>query len=98
MTGGFFPWGTLVVNVLGCLVIGVLMELAREEEYLSGNARLLLVTGLLGSLTTFSTFGYETILLMAENKLPLAFLNVALNVVVGCAAIFAGYWLTKSLM
>ena len=57
----FPPAGTLLVNVVGCAVIGVVMALISEHNALSPNTRLLLVTGILGSLTTFSTFGYDTL-------------------------------------
>ena len=96
-----YPIGTLVVNVIGCLVIGVLMALVVEDtdrQYFSKEIQLLLITGFLGSLTTFSAFGYETIELMMQGNVRLAFWNVLANVLVGCVAVFAGLWLTKSLL
>ena len=56
LPGSLFPWGTLVVNVSGCLLIGLVLTLAEEKDVLSREARLLLVTGFLGGYTTFSTF------------------------------------------
>ena len=93
-----FPFGTLVVNVLGCLVIGILMALVVERDLLPENVQLLLVTGFLGSLTTFSTFGYETLQLFSDNNLRFAFWNVAANVCCGFAAVFTGHWLAKLLL
>lgn len=94
-----FPIGTLVVNVIGCLVIGILMALVvAERDFISENTRLLLITGFLGSLTTFSTFGYETIDLIQQSNLRLACWNIAANILIGCAAVFTGHWLTKTLL
>lgn len=56
-----FPWGTLAVNLAGCLAIGVVMGLVRERQLLSPEARTVLVVGFLGGFTTFSAFGYETL-------------------------------------
>ena len=55
-----FPWGTLLVNVAGCVAIGAMAGLAETRQVLSPEARLLLVVGVLGSFTTFSTLGFET--------------------------------------
>lgn len=95
-SGSLFPFGTLAVNVLGCLVIGALMALAVERESLSPNLRLLLVTGVLGGFTTFSAFGYETLALVEIERQPwLALANVALEVVLGLAAAWAGWWVVS---
>ena len=88
--GAGFPLGTLTVNALGCLLIGVLMTLMAQRESLSPEMRLFLSTGFLGSLTTFSTFGQETIELLRGGDMRLALLNVALNVVLGLLAVLAG--------
>jgi CrcB protein len=84
-----FPFGTLVVNVLGCLLIGVLAAIAgptamREEH------RLGLATGLLGGFTTFSAFGLETASLAEHGRPQLALANVAVSVTVGLLAVYAG--------
>jgi CrcB protein len=95
-SGSLFPFGTLAVNVLGCLVIGALMALAVERESLSPNLRLLLVTGVLGGFTTFSAFGYETLALVEIERRPLlALANVAVEVVLGLAAAWAGWWVVS---
>jgi len=96
----FLPSGTLLVNVLGCLTIGILMALVKERVLLSGHEtlRFFLITGILGSLTTFSTFGYETVeLIVQESNLRLAAWNVAGNLVLGLAAVGAGLWIGRVL-
>ncbi|MEX0714955.1 MAG: fluoride efflux transporter CrcB [Planctomycetaceae bacterium] len=87
---GFLPAGTLAVNLIGCLAIGVLMELVIQQKLSAGPWRLFVVTGLLGSLTTFSAFGYETVELMREEDFRRALWNVTGNVLLGCAAVAAG--------
>ncbi|TDJ68209.1 MAG: fluoride efflux transporter CrcB [Planctomycetota bacterium] len=87
--GPGFPFGTLLVNVLGCLAIGALMALL-ELEALSANLRLFLAVGLLGSFTTFSTFGYETIELLRDGAYQPALWNVAGSLVLGLCAVLLG--------
>ena len=89
----FLPAGTLCVNVLGCLLIGLLMGMVTEREWIPAAWRLFLVTGLLGSLTTFSTFGYETLSLIKEQQTIGAVSNVAANLVVGLLAVVLGHTL-----
>jgi CrcB protein len=93
--GGVFPWGTFAVNVSGCLVIGVLLTLAEERGALSREARLTLVTGFLGSYTTFSTFGWESYALAQDGDLLRAAANVILSVAVGLVAVWAGAALAR---
>lgn len=59
--GAGFPWGTLVVNLAGCFVIGLLFALADRSRLLTSDLRLLIITGYLGALTTFSSFSLETV-------------------------------------
>lgn len=92
----FLPAGTLAVNVLGCLIIGVLMGLVIDRESIPHTVRLFLITGILGSLTTFSAFGYETFELMREGDMRLAFWNVLGNVCLGFVAVAAGRMLVKA--
>jgi CrcB protein len=84
-----FPWGTFFVNAAGCLVIGILMSGATRLVH-HPNLQALLVTGFLGSLTTFSTFSLETILLIEARSYWAAAGNVVLSLVVGLAAVLAG--------
>ena len=87
---GQFPYGTLVVNSLGCLLIGVMMTLVEERQMFGPEARSFLMIGLLGSFTTFSTFGYETVELLNDREFRFALLNIVANVVVGIGAVYLG--------
>lgn len=87
---GPFPFGTLVVNLLGCLLIGVAMSLVEDRQMFSPNIRLFLMIGLLGAFTTFSTVGYETFALLHDSEWQLALYNVTANVVLGVCAVGLG--------
>jgi CrcB protein len=85
-----FPWGTLAVNALGCLLVGAAFEISRERVVLSPDTRLLIFTGFFGAFTTFATYVFESSRLAAESAwLPFA-LNIALQNVLGFAAFAAG--------
>ncbi|MEV6127910.1 fluoride efflux transporter CrcB [Streptomyces violaceusniger] len=84
-----FPWGTFMVNVVGCLVLGLLTGAAAEGAA-SQRLQLLLGTGLCGALTTYSTFSYETLRLTEEGARLFAVANVVLSVAAGVGAAFAG--------
>ena len=93
--GTSFPYGTLVVNLVGCLVIGFLASLSEEKFLLSPEARLLLMVGFCGAFTTFSTFMLETCNLMKVGENLRAFLNVAASVVFGFLAFRLGVFLAE---
>ena len=95
---GTFPLGTLVVNVSGCLAIGVLTTVLEERGALGPNARLFLMIGILGGFTTFSSFGYETLALARHDSPALALGNVASNVLLGLAAVWLGWAVTRTLL
>jgi CrcB protein len=82
-----FPWGTLAVNILGCFLIGLIATLADEHRMLSPSLRLLIVPGILGGFTTFSTFGLETWRLIEDGLALAALGNAAASLVGGLAAI-----------
>lgn len=88
------PWGVLVVNVLGSAIGGVVLGLA-ERAAIGADIRLILLGGLCGGLTTFSTFSLETIQLATERKWRVVALSVGLNLVLGIAAAAAGYLITR---
>jgi fluoride exporter len=92
---GEFPYGTLAVNVLGCLVIGYVVGLVEYRQLFGPNVRLFLTVGILGGFTTFSTFGYETFELLRDKQQLLALGNVAANVLIGVVAVMAGWFLAK---
>lgn len=84
------PWGTLVVNVVGSLALGALTGLAGGHD-VPGEVSLLVGTGLCGALTTYSTFGYETVRLVAVGARLYALVNVGVAVTTGFAAALGGY-------
>ncbi|MEE4270674.1 MAG: fluoride efflux transporter CrcB [Thermoanaerobaculales bacterium] len=86
-----FPWGTLVVNAAGCLLLGFFGGLAELRGMLSAASRLFFFIGVLGGFTTFSTFAYETVLLASGSEIVRAGANVAAQVVFGLAAAWFGY-------
>lgn len=87
---GRFPLGTFVVNVLGCLVVGVLAGIGERYAFLGPDARLFLFTGLLGGFTTFSAFGLESVHLVRRGELAVAALYAGGSVVLGIAAVWLG--------
>lgn len=90
VSGDRFPWGTLVVNLLGCALIGALMQLALMREDFSPTLKLFLITGILGSLTTFSTFSYEAIGLFERGDIKQALVYLGMNLFLGFTAVFMG--------
>ena len=95
--GDSFPYGTLVVNVLGCLMIGILMYFIEDRSMFGPTARLFLTIGLLGGFTTFSSFGYETVELLRDGDYRSAALSVSASVILGMAAVWAGRVLMRVL-
>ncbi|MCG6154491.1 fluoride efflux transporter CrcB [Rubinisphaera margarita] len=91
----FEPAGTLLVNVLGCFLIGLLVSLELEKVTTSRQWRSFAITGCLGSLTTFSTFGYQTVVLARDKSLNWATFNIAANLVLGLIAVLAGLMLGR---
>jgi CrcB protein len=86
-----FPLSTFFVNVLGCLVIGLLAAVVEHHDLFSMQARLFLFTGLLGGFTTFSAFGYETLFLVRRGLISTSMLYVGLSVMCGLVAVFVGF-------
>ncbi len=85
-----FPYGTLAVNVIGCFSLGFLTQLFENHVIVSPELRLLLLVGVLGSFTTFSTFSNETLNLIQEQKLFLALVNISVQLILGLSAGFLG--------
>ncbi|MGB4864022.1 MAG: fluoride efflux transporter CrcB [Tepidiformaceae bacterium] len=92
---GSIPVGTYFVNITGCLLIGLVLGFAEARDSLPREARLLLVTGFLGSYTTFSAFGYETYDLARTDELFRAIFYVVASVVAGVLAAWAGANLSR---
>jgi CrcB protein len=89
-----FPWGTLVVNVIGCLLIGLLAGLAEGRQFFGPDARAFLMIGVLGGFTTFSSFGYDTYMLMRGGDFLRAWGNVLLHMTIALGAVWAGFRLS----
>ena len=79
--GPAFPWGTLTVNLLGSILLGVIAQLGLSGAAMSIELRLLLTTGFMGGFTTYSTFNYETLNLLQDGRWSAAALNVGLTLV-----------------
>ena len=95
--GETFPWGTLVVNVVGCFLAGSLFYLMEERFLVSPMLRTIVLIGLLGGFTTFSSFSLQTFTLLREGEFALAALNVTLSNLLGLVMLWAGYSLAKAL-
>ncbi len=94
-TGGRFPYGTMVVNITGCLIIGFFLTLGYERFSWSPELRVFIAVGILGGFTTFSTFSFETISLLREGSYYLGILNMAASLVGCLVATVVGVILAK---
>jgi len=93
LLGTAFPYGTLGVNILGSFIIGFLA--LYFEQTISPNTKALLITGMLGALTTFSTFSLETVTMLQQSLYFKALLNVSLNIIFTLSATILGMLLFK---
>lgn len=90
-----FPYGTLVVNVVGSFILGMIMFYLNDKELIGSELRLFLTVGFCGGFTTFSTFSYETLNLFRDSEFGLAIYNVLLNVVLCLVGIYLAYLISK---
>jgi CrcB protein len=95
MTGTTFPWGILIVNVLGGLIMGLVVELGALKLNSSMEMRAFLTTGILGGFTTFSAFSLDTALLIERGEWFSAALYIVASVALSVAALFAGLWVVR---
>jgi CrcB protein len=95
--GSSFHVGTLAINVIGSLLIGIVAEYWAIKSGLSQPARLFLTTGVLGGFTTFSTFSLETVLLWERGEPLLAAVYATASVALSIGALFGGLWLVRTL-
>ena len=85
-----FPYGTLAVNISGCFLIGIFAHLVESQGGMTAEMRLLLMVGLLGSFTTYSTFSNETMNLFQDQRLFLALINIVTHIILGLSAVLLG--------
>jgi CrcB protein len=94
-----FPYGTLVVNLIGCFIIGFLAQLAEARGVFTSESRAFLFIGILGGFTTFSSFGNETINLLRDGETLNALANVGANVIFGLILVWLGrtvaFWIWR---
>ena len=94
-----FPYGTLMVNLIGCFVIGFFSQLAETRGAFTSESRAFVFIGILGGFTTFSAFGNDTINLVRDGEMFNALANVGANVILGLALVWLGhtvaYWIWK---
>jgi len=95
LLGADFPYGTLGVNIIGSFLIGFLA--LYFEQTISPNTKALLITGMLGALTTFSTFSLESVLMLQQGLYTKALLNILLNVTLAIFATIAGMFLFRKI-
>lgn len=93
----WFPYNTLVINVIGCLVFGLVMGMLDGGRNITPEQRTFVLVGICGGFTTFSTFGYETFALLRDGQLIPALANVGLQVVAGLVAVWLGGVLARAL-
>lgn len=94
--GTTFPYGTFIVNIAGCLIIGIIYGLG-VKQLAPTEMRLLLATGFCGGFTTFSSFSFEFLILLREGQTSLAFLYAAGSMIAGLAAVWVGLLIAKNI-
>ena len=92
-----FPWGTFLVNIIGCFLIGVFYGVAEKSNLLNYEWRLLLTAGFCGGFTTFSTFAFENMTFLRGGDVTYFLLYIGLSVILGIAAVFGGIAVMKLL-
>ncbi len=89
------PWGTILVNITGCFLIGIVYALSGKNTVLSPEMRIFLATGFCGGFTTFSSFAYENVAMVLEGDFYYTAINILVSIVVGFGATHAGILLIK---
>lgn len=88
------PVGTLIVNILGAILIGFIMEMSKKSN-MSAELKTFLTTGIMGGLTTFSTFSYETVTLISDGKVMMGGINAGLNLFLSLAGVALGMFMGR---
>ena len=97
LVGREFPWGTAVVNILGCFLFGLVWELGGDRMIIRNETRAIILTGFMGAFTTFSTFIFESSAFLEDGRILPALANVGFQTVLGFVALFGGLLLGRML-
>lgn len=95
--GAGFPFGTLIANILGAIIIGFVVEMSMRTSVISPTTKLFITTGMMGGLTTFSTFSLETITILSHGNIGLGSLNIGLNLILSLIGVVVGQFIAKML-
>jgi CrcB protein len=90
-----FPWGTFIVNMLGCLAFGLIAGLATSRDIFGPSGRVFLLVGVLGGFTTYSSFAFESVDLVRTGQLAAAAANIVGQVLLGTLAVWVGLLLAR---
>ena len=93
---GSFPWGTLLVNLTGCFILGLLLSVFAQRLAPNSDLRAALTVGFVGAYTTFSALAYQTLTLSENGNIDLAILNMLASLVPGAAAVWLGTLIGRS--
>ena len=96
-TGTGTPWGTSIINIVGCLCFGIIAEMFNAREHWSPETRTIILTGFFGAFTTFSTYMYELHSLYEKGSLPLALAGFTVQNIIGFAAVLIGVFIVRQL-
>ena len=95
--GETFPLGTVVVNLVGCFLVGLFFRLLEERFLVNHTVRATVMIGFLGGFTTFSSFGLQTFMLLQDRQFGFAALNLTTSNILGLLVVWAGYSLARVL-
>jgi CrcB protein len=90
-----FPYGTMLVNVIGSFILGLLMFHFDQKELLSSNVKIFLTVGFCGGFTTFSSFSYETMVLFRDSQFSAGLLNIFLSLILSFAGLYLAYLISR---
>jgi CrcB protein len=90
-----FPWSTFIVNIVGCLLIGIIYGISEKGDFLSPEIRLFLTVGICGGFTTFSTFSNDSFMLIREQEWFRFALYTSLSIFIGLMAVYVGRFIIK---